>query len=40
MMVIMDSGFCVMKGLIGMYDRGIYDSASTKKRIYCPPGIY
>ena len=32
--VVLDSGFCVLKGLIGMYDIGLYGSAVTKKRRY------
>ena len=38
--VIMDIVFYVLKGLIGMYDRGVYDSEVVKKRRYWPSGIY
>ena len=38
--VIMDSGFFVLKGLIGMYERGLYGSVVVNKHIYWPPGIY
>ena len=33
-MVIMESGLCVLKGFIGMYERGVFGSSVTKKRIY------
>ena len=38
--VIMGSGFCVLKWLIGMYDRGVYGSTVAKKYRYWPSGIY
>ena len=38
--VIIESGFCVLKGFIGMYGRGVYGSAGANKRIYWPSGIY
>ena len=38
--VITDSGFCVLKGLIGMYERGVYVSAVANKRRYRKSGIY
>ena len=38
--VVMDSGFCMLKGLIGMFDRIIYCSEFMKKRRYRPTGIY
>ena len=38
--VVMDIGLCMFKGLIGMYDIGLYGSAVTKKRRYWPSGIY
>ena len=38
--VITDSGLCVLKGLIGMYERGVYGSPVVKKRGYWPPGMY
>ena len=37
--VIMDSVFCVLEGLIGMYDIGVYGSSLVKKRGYWPSGI-
>ena len=39
-MVIMESGLCVLKGFIGMYERGVYGSAEKKKRRYLPEGMY
>ena len=36
----MDNDFCVLKGLIGMYGKGVYYSAVVKKRRYLPAGIY
>ena len=38
--VIEDSGFSVLKGFIGMYERGVYGSAEKKKRRYLPEGMY
>ena len=38
-MVIMESGLCVLKGFIGMYERGVFGSSVTKKRIYWQSGI-
>ena len=38
--VIMDSGICVIKGLIGMFWRGFYGITLMKKCIYWPTGIY
>ena len=38
--VIMDSGFCVLKGLLEMRKRGVYGSALIKKRCYWPRGVY
>ena len=38
--VITDSDFCVLKYLMGMYERGVYSSAVAKKRIYWPEGTY
>ena len=32
--LIKDSGFCVLKGLVGMYDRGVYVITVTKKHRY------
>ena len=36
----MDSGFYVLKMLVGMYERVVYGSAVAKKNIYWPSGIY
>ena len=38
--VIMDSSFYVLRGLMGMFERGVYGSALVKKRSYRPTGIY
>ena len=38
--VIMNSGFCVLKGLIGMCKIGVYISPGAKKPRYWPSGIY
>ena len=38
--VITDSGFCVLRGLVFMLSRGIYDSELVKKSRYRPTGIY
>ena len=38
--VIMDSGFCVLKGLLETRKRGVYGSALIKKRRYWPRGFY
>ena len=38
--VIMESGLCVLKVLIGIYKRGVYGSLVAKKRRYWPGGIY
>ena len=34
--IILDSGFCVMKGLIQLRNKGIFSCAVIKKRIYWP----
>ena len=34
--VILDSGFCVLKGLIWLRKKGIFDYAVIKKRRYWP----
>ena len=39
MVVILDSGFCVLKGLVELKKRGIYASALIKKRKYWPKYI-
>ena len=36
----MDSGFCVLKGFIGVYQIVVYDSVVVTKRRYCPSGMY
>ena len=38
--VITDSGFCVLKFLISMYDRGVYGSSVVMKRRCWLSGIY
>ena len=38
--VIMYSGFCVLRVLVDMFERGLYISALVKKREYWPPVIY
>ena len=39
MVVILDSGFCVLKGIVEIKKRGIYASALIKKRTYWPKYI-
>ena len=39
MVVILDSGFCVLKGIVELKKRGIYASALIKKRKYWPKYI-
>ena len=34
--VVRDSGFCVMKGLVGMLAHGVYETTVIKKNIYWP----
>ena len=34
--VVMDSGVCVLKGLVGMLAHGVYGMMVIKKNIYCP----
>ena len=38
--VIMDSGFCVLKGIRETNKRGVYGSALIKKRRYWPTGVH
>ena len=38
--VIADSGLCLFRGLIYMFDRGIYDIVWVKKRRFWSTGIY
>ena len=37
--VVLDSGFCVLKGIVELLKRGVYASAVIKKRRYWPAGI-
>ena len=37
--VIMDSGFCVTKGLVEIWNKGIFGAALIEKRRYCPANI-
>ena len=39
MVVILDSGFCVLKGIVELKKRGVYASALIKKRRYWPKYI-
>ena len=34
--VVMDSGFCVLKGLVGMLAHGVYGTTLIKKKRYWP----
>jgi len=34
--MILDSGFCVLKGIIKLAECGVYAAAQIKKRRYCP----
>ena len=34
--VVIDSGFCVLKGLVGMLSHGVYGTMVIKKKIYWP----
>ena len=36
MVAILDSGFCVLKGIVELKKRGVYASALIKKRKYWP----
>ena len=38
--MIMDRGFFVLKGLIDMYERGVYGISVANKHIYWPAEIY
>ena len=38
--VIMDYGFCVLKGIFKMKMRGVYVRALIKKRLYWPRGVH
>ena len=38
--MIMDSGFCVLGGILKMRKRGYYGSTLIKKRRYWPRGIH
>ena len=37
--VVMDSGFCVLGGLIAIVEKGVLGSALIKKRRYWPKGV-
>ena len=34
--IVLDSGFCVLKGIVGLYRKGLYAGALIKKRRYWP----
>ena len=34
--VVMDSGFCMFKGIVGMLAHGVYRMTVIKKKRYCP----
>ena len=36
--VVLDSDFCVSKGIISLLEFGVYTAALIKKRKYCPKG--
>ena len=38
--MILDSGLCVLKLLIVMFDRGVYGSELVKKYRYLPTAVY
>ena len=37
--VVLDSGFCVAKGITDLEDKGVYVAALIKKRRYWPKGV-
>ena len=37
--VILDSGFCVLKGIVELYKKGVYAGAVIKKRRYWPKHV-
>jgi hypothetical protein len=37
--VVLDSGFCVAKGIVALASRGVYAGALIKKRRYWPKGV-
>ena len=37
--VVLDSGFCVAKGITKLEWKGIYPGDLIKKRRYCPKGV-
>ena len=37
--VVLDSGFCVSKGIKNLLEFGVYATAPTKKRKYWPKGV-
>ena len=38
--VITNSGLCVLKGLMGVLERGVYRGELLKKRVYWPTVVY
>ena len=38
--MILYIGFCVFKGLVDIFDRGVYVITLSKKHIYWPTGMY
>ena len=37
--VVLDSGFCVSKGITALLEFGVYSDALNNKRKYCPKGV-
>ena len=37
--MVIDSGFCVLEGLVSMVEKGVLVSEPIKKRCYCPKGV-
>ena len=37
--IVLDSGFCVSKGITAFLDFDVYTAALIKKRKYCPKGV-
>ena len=37
---MIENGFCVLRGLIGMFGRGIFFRALANDHIYCQKGVY
>ena len=38
--MIMNIGFCVLKGILEMRNKGVYESTLIKMRCYWPKGIH